>query len=348
MANTANLVLKELTVSSNPITEYAVMNAPGRKIYARGRKGDTSEAYLKVPSRVLVAGSGASAKLTAPDRSYSLSGSVTVVGRMEHARGFAGSVTATGLAGSIASAELEGIGRSMLGYGGAFAKLLKRPGSTTGSGTVGSVGTMSIYMPDHTLTGSGTVGSYGSALISAPTGKSLWGISREMVVPGSVLVASGTAVVTATYKGYAINTKTNAITEYDNHPFDFVVRFQGKYYGCNSSGMFLLEGADDSGSNISASAVLHPNDLGSRHQKRLTHVYLGSRQGATEQMTVSAAPDEGTYRSALTTRQGRNRRAQLPRGVVGRYWSLKLENVNGGALDIDSIDVVTQVLRRKL
>lgn len=349
MANEANVVLGGIQVQSNPITNYvAVEVSPGASIYAHGRPSPQSSAKLKVPSRVLVARGGGSASITVPDRSYSLSGTVTAVGRLDHARNFKGSITASGLVGGISSAELEGIGRSVIGYAGAIGKLKGLGRSITGSATVGGVGTAAIYAPDSTITASGTVGGVGSASILVPGHGSLWGVAREIDAPGFVLAAVGSAVVTPSYKAYAVNTTNGGITEYTNFDFDYIVRFQGRYYGCNGSGIFLLEGADDSGTDISASVTLHPTDFGVEQQKRLTHVYLASRQAATEQMQVSAAPDEGSYRAALTTRQHRNVRAQLPRGVKGRYWSLKFENVNGGPLDIDEIDAVTQVLRRKL
>ena len=351
MANSVDVSLQPLESDSypagGPIDDYAVLNAPGRTIYAKGSEGTLNEAKLAAPGRVLVARGGATAYLNAPPRSYSLAGTVTVVGRVDHTHK-PGSIVASGLHGQIGSAELTGVGRSLFAHGGGFAKLTKKPGTTSASATQGTVGRAEIYVPDRSISATGSQGTVGRAYLKAPVGRTLWGVARELRVPGRTLHATGYPVVAPAHRAYAVNLANGAITEYSNFDFDYVVRYQGRYYGLGSGGIVLLEGASDLGTNIDAELTLHATDFGAQEQKRLPYVYVGTRLGATNQMQVSVAPDEGTFRSALTTRQHRNRRAQLPRGLKARYWTIKIENQGGSDFDIDTIEPVLEVLRRKL
>lgn len=169
------------------------------------------------------------------------------------------------------------------------------------------------------------------------------------IVTGTLPRLTGTITLTAEQVrelvAYAMNIANGAMTRYTNFPFQHIVRFKGHSYGFDATGGYLLEGDTDDGDAIEAYIHLPDFDFGVTNLKSVPYVYIGSR---SEQLIVSATVDEQKTVSAATSMAGRNKRAKFPRGVEGVYWGHKVANVNGGALDIDGIEILPEVKRRKV
>jgi len=148
------------------------------------------------------------------------------------------------------------------------------------------------------------------------------------------------------YEAYALNLSNDGMTRYTNYGFDFIVRFNGEYFGINPEGLYPLEGDDDNGENIKANITLPPDDYGTSRNKRLNNVYIGA--DSDSQLLVTATVDESRSATVQTAHAGRNRRAKIPKGLKGRYWGLKIENRNGKRFKIDSVESLPDVLRRKV
>ena len=54
------------------------------------------------------------------------------------------------------------------------------------------------------------------------------------------------------YLGVAMNTKNNAVTEYQDFDFNSLAKIGKHHYGCKADGIYLLNGADDAGTDIAA------------------------------------------------------------------------------------------------
>ena len=81
-------------------------------------------------------------------------------------------------------------------------------------------------------------------------------------------------VTVSEYVAWVMNLAHNGVTRYPAYPFDFVVRFQGKHYLANSSGIYELGAADDDGEPIDAEFGLPPSDFGSTQEKRCPRLYI--------------------------------------------------------------------------
>jgi len=189
-----------------------------------------------------------------------------------------------------------------------------------------------------------------SSLILSVDGELPAFTSLSGTVQGSLPVFLSTITLTATVarvlQSYAMNVKTGAMTAYTNYPFEFLVRFQGKNYGFNSSGCFLLEGADDNGTDISGYFDIPEMDYDASNEKRVDSVYIGSN--ADGRLVVTGTVDNDRSAIVATAFTGRNRRAKMPKGLKGRYWGFRVANTNGGPMSVDSIDILPEITRRKV
>ena len=161
-----------------------------------------------------------------------------------------------------------------------------------------------------------------------------------------VVAMTLTAAVTRTLQAYGINIRNNAMTDYSNYPFEFVVRFQGKNYGFNSSGAYLLEGGDDNGTNIDAYLEVPENNFGIHNEKRVNSVYVGSNTPG--KLVVTAIADNDKTANVATAFTGRNRRAKMPKGLKGVYWGFRVSNTNGNRMDVDSLQILPEITGRKV
>lgn len=197
------------------------------------------------------------------------------------------------------------------------------------------------------LSGEISQGNVLSAEMQAPGFRSVYGIA-ELEAP--LFVVSGQIIqpVAIQYSTYAMNISNTAVTEYTNYPYDYIVTWRGQHYGCNATGLHLLEGLTDAGEEIEAHVITGDMDFQSTQLKRLPYVYIGSAQDDPGRLCVGANPDRSGFRTNSTTRRGLQRRAQLPRGPFGRYWSIRVDNIDGEPFHIDNIEPVPDELKRRI
>ena len=69
---------------------------------------------------------------------------------------------------------------------------------------------------------------------------------------------------------WAINTRTNAVTEYTNYNFSSFAQMGSKYIAANSSGIYELDGDSDAGA-----AIIAEVQSGSRAVERRTKMSAG-------------------------------------------------------------------------
>jgi len=204
------------------------------------------------------------------------------------------------------------------------------------AGTIARVTGSSSYTLDQMLSVNGT--------IQRPV--ALYGL-----ISGSIPRVTGVAEFTPQEVvdaiAYALNLRSGGLMPYaTGYDFDFIVRFQGKSYGLNATGCYLLEGSDDNGTKIAAYLELPTNDFGSSNEKRLDSVYVGSRTGGYFDVTATA--DEGSSMTVRTQDSGRNNRAKMAKGLKGVNWGIKVANVAGNSMDIDNIQILPAISKRNI
>lgn len=152
------------------------------------------------------------------------------------------------------------------------------------------------------------------------------------------------------YTGWVMNTSSYAVTEYDNYPFNSFAKINGKYYGANDSGLYLLDGEDDAGIPIQARVKLGATNFGVSMLKRLDSVYLGFRtDGEVVLKVVTEQNIERWYKVSGTTEKLHRRRVHpLAKGHKAVWWEFELENIAGADFEVSEIEFVPIKLSRSV
>lgn len=259
------------------------------------------------------------------------------------------SLDANLIAGAISALVKKTPGFSIEANTGAQLKAATPGFAISADITSGAVWRLSRSSPGFTMEASATVEDVMSGSLKAPGFRSVYGILEGDAPLFSILASlsvEAPAFSADNYAAYAMNLKNDGMTDYSNFPFEFMARFEGEYYGFNANGAYLLEGVTDAGTNIDCRFALPPLDFGTSKHKRLNTVYVGCDSAG--KVKVAATVDEDNTVSVMTKYVGRNRRATIPKGLSGRFWSVQVENVNGNSLKVDEMELLPTVLRRKV
>ncbi len=147
--------------------------------------------------------------------------------------------------------------------------------------------------------------------------------------------------ITAAFKAWVANTKTGALTEYTNFPFNSFARFNGEYLAAGSSGIFALTGTDDNGTDISSRVRLAATDLDIAELKRIEEALLSYRSDG--QLILRVVIEDGLtyeYRLEPTGRTGMYQARVKPgKGLKLNYIILEIANFEGCAFDLDQVRI---------
>lgn len=145
-----------------------------------------------------------------------------------------------------------------------------------------------------------------------------------------------------TWHVLVMNLRTGAVTEYDDYEFNSFAEVDGVLYGASADGLYRLAGDDDDGTAIAAQFTTGVTDHGMRGLQRVTDAYLSGL--SDEDVDFKVTIDGQTYTYRIPAKQYATfdvMKAGLGKGSKGRYWQYTVANRNGGALEVDGIDVVT-------
>lgn len=150
---------------------------------------------------------------------------------------------------------------------------------------------------------------------------------------------------------YAVNLTTGAVTTLSNFYFERLVRAHGRTYGLLAGVLYRIEGAADPGDTpiavtIRTGATSQDQDV----LQRLDKVYLRARERAG--LTVTPIYDEVQGRTYYP-RPGIRDGLILHRTNIGlkNQWhtlGLQITNIDGGALDVGGLEVLTAPLTRRI
>lgn len=149
--------------------------------------------------------------------------------------------------------------------------------------------------------------------------------------------------------GYAMNTRNNALTQYDNFPFNSFTKIGETYYGASSSGLYALEGNTDDGDEILASATLGIMDFSGDSKTLLGDCFLAMRSDGEILLKIKSDDNvERWYKVSSTDGVLGDRRTKPAKGVKSRYWTFTLENIDGSDFEISELTIVPVALKRRL
>jgi hypothetical protein len=156
------------------------------------------------------------------------------------------------------------------------------------------------------------------------------------------------------YVGMALNTTNKSVTEFRPYAFNSLGTLRGKVYGARSDGLYLLEGADDAGTDIDAYVRTALTRIAGGRNAHVDSAYLG--YSADGQMQIKVITTEATgsktsrvyqlnAQNADTNRAGR---IKIGKGVQSVYWAFELSNVLGSDFTIDVIELRVLALSRRV
>lgn len=322
----------------------SAFSVPKPTMVASGSQPNIGEGSLSVPLPTIVVRTGAVSGSTVPVPVLSASGIPGQLGTSS-IRVPVVQLTASGTAplmgtGSftVPLAQLTGQG-SFVNQGNANITVPRVDLDV--SGFTGNIGESGIEVPLAQLTATGTFAPVGNAAIT---------------VPLAVLEARGTGAIVITSQveesesetfALSINLSNQAVSEYINYKFNSQAYFNGKYIGANTNGIFDLTGDDDAGTDIAAKIRTGLDDLDSYNLKRVWGVYLSHNGEALRIKTVTESGDFDTVagaknRSAISVQKFKSQRSKRD-----NYWGVEISNVGGSDFQINSLELVCEVLNRR-
>lgn len=168
-------------------------------------------------------------------------------------------------------------------------------------------------------------------------------------------VQMGVRVVTPNgdvFVGYTVNTRTAAVSEYDNFPFNSMAVVGGIPFGATADGIYRMEGDDDDGAPIHASIYTGLTDFGNSFLKQLPAAWIGLT--STGDMVLKVITTDGGKRKEnwyrMAARPGGtpvDSRFSPAKGLLGRYYGFKLENLDGADFTLDSLKLWPLITKRR-
>ena len=152
------------------------------------------------------------------------------------------------------------------------------------------------------------------------------------------------------YTTFAINTRTNAITEYQNWVFNSFASMGRKYIAADSNGLYELDGERDEKSNIISTLQTGMMQLSGSKLAGVKGMYLGMdvTQGDNNFYVKLVAGDQREYVYKVTSQPGlMTTKVNIGKGLRSRYFSFQLQN-DGSDFNLDTIEFVPMVGQRRV
>jgi hypothetical protein len=148
---------------------------------------------------------------------------------------------------------------------------------------------------------------------------------------------------TEAYACFVANLRTGAHSTYSNFNFNSL---SGEY-GAKDDGIYQLTGTTDGGVAIATLLDTGKTDFQSAQLKRMTDAYLGVKSDGSIKLNLITENTDTTYTIAATNAL-QTHKINLGRGAIGRYWQAILENVSGSSFVLESLELNTEILSRKV
>lgn len=151
------------------------------------------------------------------------------------------------------------------------------------------------------------------------------------------------------YVAYAMNPSVGGLTEYTNYRFNSIAKIGANYYGASDTGLYLLEGDTDAGSDIDVRIRMGAFDFGNGYRSRVEQAYLGIRSDGRVVLRVIADDDkERWYETQALHGDLNTQRVKLGKGVNSRYWQFELVNRDGADIELEQIEFLPVTLTRRV
>lgn len=286
------------------------------------------------------------------------------------ASGIPSVLTVLGAAAAALSSAAASIRNDILLYGSAAATSSATATATTQTSLAGSASanSSSSGVLSQIINLAGTASAIATAVAAISQSSAISGAANALAssageVAQAVAVASTATVnieaggdlsITQTINGettYAVNLKTGAVTSLTNFNFNRLVYAHGKTYGLKGGKLYRIEGDKDPGeTSINAILRFSASNIGIETLQRLNKIYIVSRTQSDIKVTPIYDEVSGIeYYSTADTQEGMTKH-RISVGKNNKWYTLglKIENVNGGAIDIGGFELLTIQLSRRI
>lgn len=309
------------------------------------------------------AGMGMAAKLRTPKLRLLATGTNISLGRA-YLDAPMMTLNASMRAGGVARAKMSFGAFKLRSFGGmALARKILGPYTLSGHVRSGANGGVLGTIPMQTLKASMSDSALMRARLVLPMLRLAGSGVGRMRMPMARLLASMSDGLPIVYEAYAMNLLTkidaapgapsyNEVTQYTNFPFKQIVRFGDNYFGVADNGLFLLGGDTDNGAPIAWDFETCMTDFQSKQDKRVASAYIGGRVDDSVTMTVFMGEKaQTTYDYPFTTPRGfdaQNYRVKFGRGTKARYYAFGLSDATGKDVNVSSLDIEIDILKRAI
>lgn len=185
--------------------------------------------------------------------------------------------------------------------------------------------------------------------------ESLFVASGGMVLGGSALAYFVPSHITVTpenpyadeFPGWAVNMETNAATRYLGLAANSITQFMGRTFVANAAGVYEIGADTDAGQPINASIQFPTTDYGESREKRMEVAYIGLKTQGRMRLKVTVNDKKPYYYAILpTSKTPKGARIPIGKGLHGRYWTSRLDNVSGADFELESIEFVPYIGQR--
>lgn len=134
--------------------------------------------------------------------------------------------------------------------------------------------------------------------------------------------------------------KRGTSSQYLNFNFNSMARFGDIFLGANEDGLFTIGGDNDNGDDIAAFLETRTTDFGNSNPKKAREIVVGYEADGDLSVTVTAEDAESESITFDATKTGQQRRMKrVSRKCKGRYWKVKVANVDGADFSLDEIEM---------
>ena len=148
---------------------------------------------------------------------------------------------------------------------------------------------------------------------------------------------------------WAINTRTGAVTEYQNYDYNSFAQMGHHYLGASSSGLYQLDGPLDVTASIVASVKSGSAQFSGSRYTAFDAIYLGCRvsDGGRDWLLKLHTGDGQCYIYQFQPLNRRTTKIFVGKGLRARYFSWELVTA-GEQFDLDSIEFVPISSKRRV
>jgi FG-GAP repeat len=260
-------------------------------------------------------------------------------------------VTGTGFSSSLDAVITSDIGIQVTGRGFLSDAEIYFGANVTGYGFLSDLDASFTASDSIRITGTGFSSTL-EAVFNVPTTINVTGYGFKTDVNDSIEVIgygfSSDADISfigsteiAHLQAFVMNINTNQVSRYTNYPFNTIIAVSNRYYGVMSDGLYLLSGNNDNDVDVLVNGTIRTkdDDFGDMRDKNIPYAYVGSDD---KDLTITPIVDSVIYPTYYTRFNGR--RVKMGRGIKGRYWSLRIDNIT----NLHALELMPDVIQRKV